>query len=118
MQNDLTDSKSMFLEFFGASPQFRMIDFLLENRLSDFTKTEIAKSAGISWASLFNHWEALEKNQIVQKTRTVGRATLYRLNEKSPLVKQLKSMELILIQNSVPQPERMVARAGKVAVKQ
>jgi len=91
---------SLFLEFFGATPQFRVIDFLLENRLGDFTKTEIAKGAGISWASLFNHWETLEKAKIVKLTRTVGRAKLYKLNESSPVVQKLKAIEVALIKQA------------------
>jgi len=92
--------ESVFLEFFGNSPQFRIIDFLLENRLRDFTKTEIAKGAGISWASLFNHWAELEKNNIVKPTRGIGKITLYQLDEGAPMVKQLRKMELLLIKNA------------------
>ncbi|PIT84308.1 hypothetical protein COU37_04020 [Candidatus Micrarchaeota archaeon CG10_big_fil_rev_8_21_14_0_10_45_29] len=108
--------ESVFLEFFGNSPQFRIIDFLLENRLKDFTKTEIAKGAGISWASLFNHWEELEKNNIVKPTRGIGKIILYQLDEGAPMVKQLRKMELLLIKNAAEEEEvKMVssARAGK-----
>ena len=59
---------------------------MLDNGLQDFTKTEIAKGAGLSWASLFSHWNDMERKRIVKLTRTVGRAKLYQLNEKSPLV--------------------------------
>ncbi len=104
-------SQSLFLQFFGTSPQFRILDFLMENRLSDFTKTEISKGAEISWASLFNHWNELEKNRIVQPTRTVGRAKLYRLNENSQIVKQLKQIEMSLIKNAaLTEREQMVAK--------
>ncbi len=109
----MKDEKSMFLQFFGSSPNFCMIDFLLEHRLEDFTKTEIARGAGIAWASLFNHWEVLEENGVVKPTRRVGRATLYQLNEASPVVKQLKAVELALIRQAAEKEESsMTVRAS------
>jgi predicted transcriptional regulator len=108
----MDEEKSMFLQFFGDSPNFRMMDFLLEHRLEDFTKTDIAKGANISWASLFNHWEVLETHGVVKPTRTVGRATLYQLNEASPIVKQLKMIEQALMRQAAEEEEgRMAIRA-------
>ena len=72
---------------------FRVIDFLFEHRLEDFTKTDIAKGAEVSWASLFNHWDELEKHKIVKVTRKIGRVKLYQLNESEPIVKELKTYE-------------------------
>ena len=92
-----TDEKSMFLEFFGDSPSFRIMDFLLEHRLQDFTKTEISKGANVSWAALFNCWKNLEKHKIVK------------LNESEPIVKKLKEMEMALIRQSGEMEEEKVA---------
>ncbi len=108
--------KSLFLEFFGDTPRFKVIDFLLENRLSDFTKTEIAKGADVSWASLFNHWNNLEKNGIVKVTRTVGRVKLYQLDESNQIVKLLKDAEMKLIEqqaNAEEEKAAMKVRARK-----
>jgi DNA-binding transcriptional ArsR family regulator len=103
------EDRSLFLQFFGDGARFRAIDFLLENRLSSFTKTEIAKGARISWASLFNHWEKLEQDGIVKATRSIGRVKLYQLNDKSPVVQQLKSIELALIKASADEEEGAVS---------
>ncbi|VVC04174.1 Uncharacterised protein [Candidatus Burarchaeum australiense] len=97
---DKDDGKSLFLEFFGGRPFFRVVDFLLENRLQDFSKSEIARGAGVSWATLYNHWPKLEKQGIVKATRKVGNITLYQLNESNPLVKSMKRMELALIERA------------------
>ena len=105
------ENKSLFLEFFGSNPTFKITDFLLEHRLQDFTKTEIAKGAGVSWATLFKCWDELEKYKIVKLIRVVGRAKLYQLNESSPIVKELKAMELALIKQAADEEE------GKVAMK-
>ncbi len=105
MKNSLPEDPSLFLQFFGDTPKFRIIDFLLEHRLEDFTKTDIAKGAGVSPVSLFNHWGVLEKNGIVKVTRTIGRVRLFQLNEKSHVVAQLKSMELALIRQAADSEE-------------
>ena len=92
--------KSLFITFFGDSPTFKVIDFLLENRLQDFTKTEIAKGALVSIATLFKYWNELETNNIVKVTRQVGRIKLYQLNESEPIVKELKHMEMVLMKRA------------------
>jgi predicted peroxiredoxin len=108
--------KSLFLQFFGDKPKFRIIDFMLENRLQDFTKTEIAKGAGLSWASLFSHWDDMEKKKIVKLTRIVGRAKLYQLNEKSHLVMLLKNLEMTLIKEAADAAEEEVSMKVKVRI--
>jgi hypothetical protein len=109
--------RSLFLQFFGDKPKFRMIDFMLENRLRDFTKTEIARGAGLSWASLFSHWGDMERKKIVKLTRTVGRARLYQLNEKSPIVMLLKSIEMTLIKEAADVEEEAVSMKVRVLTK-
>lgn len=96
---------SLFLEFFGGTPKFRMIDFLLDNPFIGYTKKEIAEGSKVSWASLFNHWESLEKNCVVKVVRTVGRVRLYQLNDGSPVVKQLKQMDLALMKQAADEAE-------------
>jgi hypothetical protein len=96
---------SLFLQFLGDKPKWRVIDFLLENRLQGFTKTEIAKGAGLSWAALHQHWGGIERKRIVVPIRTVGRAKLYQLNGKSHLVMLLKSIEATLIKDAADAEE-------------
>ena len=109
---------SLFLQFIGDKPKWRVIDFLLENHLQDFTKTEIAKGANLSWASLYQHWGDIERKKIVKLTRVVGGARLYQLNEKSALVVLLKSIESTLISEAADVAEeeavmKVSARAGR-----
>lgn len=105
----IDESESLLVQFFAGTPQIRMIDFLLEHRLSDFTKTDIAKGANISWATLFNHWDELEKYKLVKLTRTVGRARLYQLNEESAIVSNIKKIEAVLMRHAADE-------AGEMAV--
>jgi len=80
---------TLFMKFFGNSPIMRVIDFLIDNRLFDYSKTDISKESGVGWATLFKIWPTLEQSVIVIKTRRIGRANLYKLNMESPIVQEL-----------------------------
>jgi hypothetical protein len=98
---DSISDSSLLLEFFGNTPLFRIIDFLLENRLRDFTKKEISDGSGVGWTTLYKYWGRLEERNIMKVTRQVGRIKLYQLNEASPIVREIKKIELALIRQSV-----------------
>jgi DNA-binding transcriptional ArsR family regulator len=79
--------ETLFLKEFGIkSPALRILDFLMDNKAYDYSKTDIAKGAGISRTTLSSAWENLEKNRLVRETREVGRAKMYKLNLKNPVV--------------------------------
>ncbi len=86
--------KSLLVEFLGDTPLIRVVDFLIENSIFDYTKTEIAENAGISRASLYNIWSTLMKYKLVKKSRKIGNTTLYKLNKESPLVRKLIELDL------------------------
>ncbi|MBU1850451.1 MAG: helix-turn-helix domain-containing protein, partial [Nanoarchaeota archaeon] len=69
--------KSLLLQLTGEMPLFKIIDFLVESKGMDFTKTEIAEGAEISRTSLFKHWNELETHEIVNVTRQFGKTKLY-----------------------------------------
>ena len=87
---------SLLIDFLGDVPIVRVIDFLIENNIFDYTKTDIAKNSGISRASLYNIWPILEKYSILKSSRKIGNTTLYKLNKKNALVKQLIELDLML----------------------
>lgn len=89
--------RSLLLNLTGDLPLFRIIDFLLENKGMDFSKSDIAKGAEISRASLFNHWTEIEKHGIVQVTRSFGKTKLYTLNSKNPVAQKIIELERTLI---------------------
>ena len=91
------EEKSLLLNLTGELPIFKVIDFLLENKGMDFSKSEIAKGAGISRASLFNYWPEIEKHGIVRVTRQFGKAKLYTLNSKNPVAQRIMELEKALI---------------------
>lgn len=82
--------KSAFRRVFGDSPMIRLIDFLLAERgLYDYTLSEISENSGVSWSTLHRIFPKLVKIGIVEQTRSIANARLYRLNEKTPLVQEL-----------------------------
>lgn len=85
---------SAFRKVFGDSPVVRVLDFLIgERSLYDYSLTEIAENAGVSWATLHKIWPVFILNNFVVHTRTVGRAKLFRLNENNPVIKELVALD-------------------------
>ncbi len=101
------EEKSLLLSLAGELPIFKVIDFLLENKGTDFSKSEIAKGAEISRASLFNYWPEIEKHGIVKVTRQFGKAKLYTLNSKNPVAQRIMELEKTLISEAM---EKMAGR--------
>ncbi len=94
-------NKSIFVEFFGDYPIIRVFDFLIENQEFDYSKKDISRYSNISWNSLETFWEKLLKRKIVVYTRKVGKAKMYKLNYKNPVVKELIELDKKLVRESV-----------------
>ena len=93
--------KTLLINLTRNIPMFNVIDFLLENKGMDFSKSDIAKGAGISRASLFNYWNELEKHAIVRVTRSFGKTKLYTLNTKSQVTQKIIEFEKALISEAM-----------------
>ena len=91
------ENETIFVEVFGNNPIIKVLDFLITFQLFDYPLTEIAKNSGVSYSTLQTFWEKLERNNIVIKTRRVGKSDLYKLNTKNPAVKQLIKLDWNLI---------------------
>lgn len=85
--------QSLMLRTLGDSPKLRIIDFFLDNPLFDFTKKEAIEALGMSKQTFYKYFPDIEKYNIVTVTRRIGRAKLYKINLKNPLVKMLKEYE-------------------------
>ena len=81
-----------FLDFLGDNPNARILEFLITGREFDYSLTDIAKNSGVGWGTLHRIFPRFEKQQIVVKTREIGRAKLFKLNEKNVEVKMLVSL--------------------------
>lgn len=96
----MIEQKSVLVEVFGEAPLVRIIDFLMDNYLYDYSKKQIAEGAGVSRPILFKHWKKLEKYSVVKPTRKFGKTILYKLNDNNSFVKELRRIEFSLIKES------------------
>ncbi len=86
-------NETVFVEIFGSNPVMKVLDFLITFQLFDYPLTEIAKNSGVSYSTLQTFWDKLERNNIIIKTRRVGKSNLYKLNTNNPAVKQLLKLD-------------------------
>ncbi|MBS3153370.1 helix-turn-helix transcriptional regulator [Candidatus Woesearchaeota archaeon] len=93
-------NETVFVEVFGNNPIIKVIDFLITFQLFDYPLTEIAKNSGVSYSTLQTFWDKLESNNVVVKTRRVGKSDLYKLNTENPAIKQLIKLDWNLIKGS------------------
>ena len=107
MDND----QSVFIEFMGDTPAIRLLDFLITGRDFDYTLTDLAMKAGMSWSTLHRIFPKFVSNNIVIEVREVGRAKLYKLNTNNLFVQKLVDLyDLLLSQELKRSVEReMVA---------
>ena len=99
--------ETLFLKAFGIkSPALRILDFLMDNKVYDYSKSDIAKGAGISRTTLSSAWANLERNGLVNETREVGRAKMYKLNLKNLVVKKFIELDNAICEQYASQLEK------------
>lgn len=81
--------ESIFLDIVGDSPIMRVLQFLIEGRHFDYTLTDLANNAGVSWGTLHTIFPKLIKYKLVKKVREIGRAKLYKINTENKIAKKL-----------------------------
>lgn len=79
--------KSLFLKTEGDSPKNRIWDFLITYQEYDYSMKDIAKHSKVAYSTLKLLWPYFERNKIAVQTRNVGKAKMYKLNLKNPIVK-------------------------------
>lgn len=85
---------SLFIRELGIkSPMLKVLDFLMDNESFDYSKTDIAEGSGLSRTTLFKVWPRLVALEMIEATRTVGQAKMYRLNKQNPIVKKLMELD-------------------------
>ncbi len=87
------ECESILIKTLGDSPKLRIIDFFLDNPLSDFTKKEVIEALGMSKQTFYKYFQDIEKYEIVKVSRKIGRAKLYKINLEHPLVEMLRKYE-------------------------
>jgi len=88
--------ETLLLKYLGPSPVLRIIDYFLDNPLSDFSKNEIVKNLEMGRVTFFKYWTELERSGAVKETRKIGRATLYKIDRENDVVKHLVKLDMAL----------------------
>lgn len=105
----MTDS--IFLDVVGDSPTMRVLQYLIEGRHFDYTLTDLANNAGVSWGTLHVIFPKLIKYKIVKKVREIGRAKLYKINTENKIAKQfIELYDFIALGNLENNKEIMKAK--------
>src|SRR3989344_5987827 len=81
--------RSLFLDTFGGTPLLRVLEFFLTYPDFDYTKSNVAKEAGVSRITIEKIWEKLIKTGMVVKSRMIGKVEMWKLNRENPKVKVL-----------------------------
>lgn len=100
--------KNAYLNIVGDTPINRLLDFFMTGREFDYTLTDLANKAGVSWSTIHRVFPQLEKNKIVVLVREVGRAKLYKLNLANPVVKKFISLYDTIILQEMGKAEKKV----------
>lgn len=64
-------------------PKLRIIDFLADNPLSDFTKKEVIEALGMSNQTLYKYFADIERYCLVTVSRRIGKMKFYKINQKT-----------------------------------
>lgn len=89
----LYEVESLLIRALGNSPKTRIIDFMMDNPLFDFTKKEMSEAMRMSKRTLYKALPDLERQCIVKVSRKIGRAKLYKINLEHKLIRALQEFE-------------------------
>jgi hypothetical protein len=78
--------KSIFLQEEGNTPKNRIWSFLIVHSEYDYSMKDIARYSKVGYTTLKEIWKEFKEKKIVVQTRVVGKAKMYRLNLKNPVV--------------------------------
>ena len=80
--------KSVFLQEEGDTPKNRIWSFLIIHSEYDYSMKDIARYSDVGYTTLKKLWKGFREKNIVIQTRIVGKAKMYKLNLKNPIVQR------------------------------
>ena len=86
----------MLAEIFGNNPVIRIIDFFIDNPVFDYSREDMINELGMSKITFYKYFKKVEESGVVKVTRKVGKAKLYKLDEKNPVVIKLKELVWVM----------------------
>jgi DNA-binding transcriptional ArsR family regulator len=110
MEMAVDSHDSLLTRALGNSPKLRILDYLLDYKLNDFTIKEILEAVGMSKLTFYKYFEDLEELGLVIPQRKIGRATLYKINLENPMVKMMIEYETKLSLQIAEQEEQKMKK--------
>lgn len=74
---------------FGETTIIKILDFLIDHKGYDYSKTEIAEYSNLGLETLNRDWNRIEEWGFVKVSRKVDESPLYKLNEENSIVEKL-----------------------------
>jgi len=72
----------------------KILDFLVTFRDYDYSISDISKNSGVGFKTTLNEIHRLKDQGVVQNTRAVGKATMYKLNPSSNQAKSISKLAI------------------------
>lgn len=94
---------TVLTDLFGNSPKVKILSALLSETDQDINVTQIAKLAGVSRSTVYDHLDDLVELNVVEHTRDVGGSPMYRLNRDSDVAEDLAQTEWDLLSAISPE---------------
>ncbi len=79
--------KTAFLKKIGDNARNRVLEFFIEGRGLDYAKQDVAEETKVSRQTIYKIIEEFIENDFIVFSRKAGKTNLYKLNEKSRIVK-------------------------------
>ena len=92
---------SKFVNLLGNSPTIKVLDFFLTDREIEYSEKEIAENSEVSSDALKSILPELISNDVVVKTRKVGKQNMFRLNTDNRYLKEMTRFFDSVIENSI-----------------
>lgn len=89
---------------FGNGPKVKIVAALLAESDRDVNVTDIGELAGVHRTTVYDHLEDLVELGVVEETRTVSGAQMYRIDRDSTVAEDVAQLEWDLL-DVLPEPE-------------
>ncbi|MEM2971342.1 MAG: hypothetical protein QW270_02835 [Candidatus Bathyarchaeia archaeon] len=99
---------------FKGSAMAAILDFLVIYKHWDYSKSDIAKSAGVNFRTVLRLLPRLEELGVIKRTRHVGKAIMYQFNMENPVAKAIDDLSFKIAKQDA---DKKVAEELKKEVK-
>lgn len=94
---NMFERKSVFIEYLGDYPLIRILDFLIEDHIFDYSQKDIAKNSGVAWNTFKKIFDRLVEKELVVKTRRVGKSDMSQINKENVVIQKLLEINKALM---------------------